>query len=93
MRQVLVPTDDLESTTEGKYNKGDWMVFITFQKCFTGIDSFEIDGVFLSVFRINFRWATISSRKRQSLGKFWFSIFMSLIFAIFVLRERLKFSQ
>ena len=33
MRQVLVPTDDLESTTQGKYNKGDWMVFITFQKC------------------------------------------------------------
>ena len=32
MRQVLVPTDGLESTTQGKYNKGDGMVFITFQK-------------------------------------------------------------
>ena len=32
MRQVLIPTDGLESTTQGKYNKEDWMVFITFQK-------------------------------------------------------------
>ena len=32
MRQVLVPTDGLESTTQGKYNKEDWKVFITFQK-------------------------------------------------------------
>ena len=32
MRQVLVPTDGLESTTQGKYNKEDRMVFITFQK-------------------------------------------------------------
>ena len=41
----------LESTTQGKYHKGRGLVF---PKVFTGIISFENDGLFLFVFRINF---------------------------------------
>ena len=33
IKQVLIPTDGLESTTQGKYYNGVWMVFLTFQKC------------------------------------------------------------
>ena len=42
IQQVLPPTDGLESTTQGKYYKGDWLVF---PKVFTGIIPFENDGL------------------------------------------------
>ena len=32
IKQVLIPTDGLESTTQGKYYKWTHMVFLTFQK-------------------------------------------------------------
>ena len=32
IKQVLIPTDGLESTTQGKYYKWIHMVFLTFQK-------------------------------------------------------------
>ena len=32
IKQVLIPSDGLESTTQGKYYKWTQMVFLTFQK-------------------------------------------------------------
>ena len=54
IKQVLIPADGLESTTQGKYYNGVWMVFLNFPKVFKGINPFENDELFLYVFRINF---------------------------------------
>ena len=43
IKQVLIPTDGLESTTQGKCYKGGSLVF---PKAFTGIIPFENDGLF-----------------------------------------------
>ena len=43
IKQVLLPTYGMESTTQGKYHKGGRLVF---PKVFTGIIAFENDGLF-----------------------------------------------
>ena len=45
IKQVL-PTDGLENTTQGKYFKGGWLLF---PKVFTGIITFENDGLSICI--------------------------------------------
>ena len=101
IKQVLIPTDGLESSTQGKYYKGGWLVF---QKVFKGVIPFENDGLLYlysesTFFKQPFLWER---------GKIWakfdmtsssrccccFSSFkQKLVFANFIGRERLNFSQ
>ena len=51
IKEVLIPTDGLESSTQGKYYKAGWLVF---PKVFKGVILFENDGLFYLYSESNF---------------------------------------
>ena len=101
IKQVLIPTDGLESATQGKYHKGGWVVF---PKVFTGIISFENDGLFyLYSESIFFKqpflrergkvWAKFDMTSSSHCCRCFDSIKQNLVLANFIGRECLNFSQ
>ena len=101
IKQVLIPTDGLESTTQGKYYKGGWLVF---PKVFTGIITFENDGIFYLYSKSIFFKQPFLGEGGKVCAKFdmtsssrccccFYSIKQNLVFVNFIGRERLNFSQ
>ena len=91
----------LESTTQGKYHKGRWLVF---PKVFTGIISFENDGLFyLYSESIFFKqpflrergkvWVKFDMTSFSHCCRCFYSIKQNLVLENFIGRECLNFSQ